>query len=640
MGDPIHVLVVDDDPSFRERAAGAFDRAGDRFTVTGMRSDADVPTRVAETRVDCVVASYALSERSGVELLDDVRAESADLPFVLVAKGRNEAAASAAKAAGATDFLEVTDEDRQLAVLAARVETAVVKHRSEQVRQRSRRKLDQYRTLVSTVTDPMFMSDADGRCTMVNEAMVEFTGSEREWLVGQHLRDLVGDAVFERAKERLETMLHENGDGEEITLEVTFEQGDGTTRIGEASVTPLFDDGEFHGTAGVVRDVSERKERELELSQYETITQTVPVGIVMLDEEARVQWANEQFSDQMEDDLGDAIGTQFLEFVERGYFDESVVETYLDVVRHLLSDENDDDRHVYEVEVTTPTGDQRVYEAHTTLLPLQDGEFRGTINAFRDITRRTAYRWELEHQNERLERFTSLVSHDLRNPLNVADGYLEIHQDNCEADDDSLERVASAHDRMAELIEDLLTLARSSRSVEDRQRVSLRSMAETAWGSVDTRDASLRLQVDGTVRAHSGRLRELFENLFRNAIEHGGEEVTVTVGTLEGNGGASTRSGGEPSPTDDRGLADGFYVADDGAGLPEDVTPSQLLEPGFTTATDGTGLGLGIVVEIAEAHGWSVSVGESADGGARFDVGDVRLLEADEAARPGEHESA
>jgi signal transduction histidine kinase len=91
----------------------------------------------------------------------------------------------------------------------------------------------------------------------------------------------------------------------------------------------------------------------------------------------------------------------------------------------------------------------------------------------------------------------------------------------------------------------------------------------------------------------------VLENLFRNAIEHGRSDVTIRVGTL----------------SDETG----FYVEDDGPGIPSD-TRDEVFEQGYSTADDGTGFGLSIVREIAEAHGWEISATDSAEGGARFEI--------------------
>ena len=113
----------------------------------------------------------------------------------------------------------------------------------------------------------------------------------------------------------------------------------------------------------------------------------------------------------------------------------------------------------------------------------------------------------------------------------------------------------------------------------------------------------------GTEQSDRSRLRTLLENLFRNAVDHGGERVAV--GLLDG---ADAEAPG-------RGHT-GFYVADDGPGIAPDER-EDVFEYGYTTAEDGTGFGLAIVRSVAEAHDWSVAVTESRQGGARFEVTDV-----------------
>jgi len=204
---------------------------------------------------------------------------------------------------------------------------------------------------------------------------------------------------------------------------------------------------------------------------------------------------------------------------------------------------------------------------------------------------------ELKRRNDRLAEFTDVVSHDLRNPLTVAEGRLSLAQEDC--DSDHLDAVASAHDRMGELVEDLLTLSREGDDLGALEPVDLGRVVEECWSTVArTDDATLVVDIDRTVQADRSRLRQLFENLLGNAVDHGGPGVTVTVGSLP----------------------DGFYVADDGPGIPE-ADRENVFDVGYTTSKDGTGFGLSIVKRIAEAHGWEIRVadGDEADG-ARFEV--------------------
>ncbi|ESP88128.1 MASE3 domain-containing protein [Candidatus Halobonum tyrrellensis] len=221
---------------------------------------------------------------------------------------------------------------------------------------------------------------------------------------------------------------------------------------------------------------------------------------------------------------------------------------------------------------------------------------------------------ELARKNRRLDQFAGIVSHDLRNPLNVASGRIELARaeaDGDGGDDEHLAAAADAIDRMATLIDDVLALAREGESVDEAAPVDTESLARASWRTVDTADAELRVDGPGAVRADQARLRRLFENLFRNAVEHGGEAPTVRVGALP----------------DGRG----FFVEDDGPGVPPDDREA-VFEAGYSTAAEGTGFGLNIVREIAHAHDWTVTVGESASGGARFEITGVDAADSTEPA--------
>jgi len=213
----------------------------------------------------------------------------------------------------------------------------------------------------------------------------------------------------------------------------------------------------------------------------------------------------------------------------------------------------------------------------------------------------------LRVQNDRLEEFVSMVSHDLRNPLTVADGHLELARKS--ESNDHLSALDDALDRMDTLIDDLLTLAQQGYVVEGRTRLDLRRVAERAWSNVHTQDATLR--TDGTVGlfADESRVLQVLENLFRNAVEHAGPDVTIYVGPLE-----SLHTSTRVSTAE---YTDGFYVADDGPGIPAE-DPSLVFEPGHST--DSTGLGLAIVERIVDAHGWEITAGESVERGARFEI--------------------
>jgi two-component system OmpR family sensor kinase len=209
---------------------------------------------------------------------------------------------------------------------------------------------------------------------------------------------------------------------------------------------------------------------------------------------------------------------------------------------------------------------------------------------------------DIARERDRLEEFAGLVSHDLRTPLNVAQGHLEMVR--AETDNEKLETAAAALDRMEALIADLLALARHGEAVDDGEPVSLSTLVEEVGVTVGMDTAQLTV-ADATALADRSRLAQLFENLLGNARRHAGDDVRVTVGVLDD--------------------GEGVYVADDGPGIDAERRDA-VFEAGHTSVADGTGFGLKIVSEIAEAHGWSVDLVESDEGGARFEFRGVELV--------------
>ena len=230
---------------------------------------------------------------------------------------------------------------------------------------------------------------------------------------------------------------------------------------------------------------------------------------------------------------------------------------------------------------------------YLTLMSGTVGVAAGTVAGIYDIKQRQAAR-EARRQSERLEAFASVVSHDLRNPLAVAQGRLR--ETFRTGDPKHLQAVDDSLERMDELIEDSLSVARSGSHVEDPEPTQLVDLVSGAWSVVETPTASYEVVDNRTLQVDPGRARTLLENLFRNAIEHGGEDVHIRIGSL----------------------SDGFYVEDDGPG----ISPKRreaVLEQGVSFEEDGSGLGLAIVRAVADAHGWDVRVTESKSGGARFE---------------------
>jgi PAS domain S-box-containing protein len=360
-------------------------------------------------------------------------------------------------------------------------------------------------------------------------------------------------------------------------------------------------------TFGLLVTVAIHRYRVLDLVPIArgTVVENVDAGVLVLDHDDRVVDINPQAANIIGETRDAIIGGQAIALFEEYEAIQNAIRTF------------DDESTTVSVDVD---GEQRHY--HTDFSSIHDGDdhLLGRVVIFNDVTAQVDRQEQLveqtellEEKNERLDEFASMVSHDLQNPLTVAK--LRLEEGMATDDEDALESAGEALDRMDDMIEQLLTLARVESTPRDGEPVHLRETVNRAWGSV-ARDTA-ELSVDGTLDEIEGDpdlVLELFENLFQNAVEHGStsnrtqsddaiehndETVTVTVGQLDS--------------------ADGFFVADDGTGIPE-AERDRIFDHGYTTDDGSTGFGLSIVDDIADAHDWEITVTGSDAGGARFEI--------------------
>ncbi|SMO62796.1 response regulator [Halorubrum cibi] len=323
------------------------------------------------------------------------------------------------------------------------------------------------------------------------------------------------------------------------------------------------------------------RERLLEL--YERVD-----GFYLVDEDWTVRYWNHEMVDRTGTPVEDVLGESLWDV-----FPEAVGTEAYERYREAMAS-----REPAEFETRSPPPYD--YWVEVRAYPTDEGL---SVHS-RDVTKSKEREQQLQYRNELLESFASTVSHDLRNPLTVAEGNLRLAQET--GDFDHLEEVAQAHNRMRNLINELLHAARGDEL--DLSTVSLREIATDSWETVTDDGATLEIDDDVLLRAYESQLQRLFENLFWNALDHGDADE-VRVGRLEG----------------------GFFVQDDGSGI-SPKHREDVFESGFSTDIDSPGYGLSIVDGIVDVHRWEIRVVEGADGGARFEVTGV---ETEESPRAG-----
>ena len=488
--------------------------------------------------------------------------------------------------------VERTDEGEPVRAVGIHIDVTEEKQRA--------RERERYRRFVDELPHAVALYDADGRFATANERVATVYESTRAELVGRE------SPLVER--------LREHGDGdpfaalvagdrEQVSETVELDLPYRDDAIVDASLQRLVIDGEFDGVLGIARDVTEERRRQRELertsARLEALYEDSPDMVSIHDASGTIVDANPVIAAKLGYDRDEVAGMSVWDIDEERTPDDSE-----EVWKDLAMGET------RRLETTFKRADDTTFPVE---MQIRRVDVRGAdryLATSRDISERKAYERRIERENERLDEFASIVSHDLRNPLTVLSGYLQLARETGE--DSHFDRCESALDDMDRLIEDVLTLARQGDAVGSFDHVSFDTLAtgfeSDVFGRADggTDDAvagrangsgeyvEVAIDADDDLLADSGRLKRLLQNLFRNAAEHGGEEVVV--GDLEG----------------------GFYVEDDGPGIPEERRET-VFESGHTTSESGTGFGLAIVERIAEAHGWEVTLTEGDAGGARFE---------------------
>ncbi|MDG5818262.1 PAS domain S-box protein [Natronococcus sp. A-GB7] len=576
----IPVLHVDDDPDFAEVAASFLEREDDRFEVETATSVSEGLNRLADGNFDCVVSDYDMPGRNGIEFLEAVREEYPDLPFILHTGKGSEEVASDAISAGVTDYLRKESKTSQYTVLANRIRNAVENYRTRIELANREQRLNLF-----FEQSPLGVIEWNENSTFVrmNEAAEELLGYTEDDLTGRSWEVIVPESDRDAVDEVVSDLLENKGGYHSVNENVRKTGERIVCEWHNRVVTDHEDD--VVAIFSQFQDITELKEQERELRETKRRLELVLEGTEMGLWEWKIGTGKIEWNETLERALGLEPGSfegTYEAFAKRVHPDDlPQVEDALD--QAVETDE------LYHMEFRMIHGDGDVVWAECPgVIVDQENEPDWMVGLYRDITER-------KRREKQLETFASIVSHDLRNPLNVARGYLELAREDQESE--HLDHVEQAHDRMDGLIEELLTLARKGDTVGGIEPVDLADITENCWENVATPEAALTTEIDREIRANQSRLQQLLENLVRNAVEHGGEDVTVTVGRLE----------------------NGFYVEDDGPGIPSGDR-EDVFEAGYSTAEGGTGFGLEIVKQVAQAHGWDVRVVDGTEGGARFEI--------------------
>ncbi|RKS81174.1 PAS/PAC sensor signal transduction histidine kinase [Haloarcula quadrata] len=467
-----------------------------------------------------------------------------------------------------------------------------------------------FREAVESAGHAVVFTDRDGVIEYVNPAFEELTGYAESEVIGHTPRVLNSgehdDAFYERLWDTIDA-------GDVWRGELVNERPDGERYVIEQTIAPLPRGGEPRGYVAINTDITQKRQREEKIEALHEATRDLlgadspstvaaevgsaiesilefRINVIRVHRDGQLQPVH--VNDKAEELLAERPTYDVGEGFPGEAFEEQQASVYTDIRDHDGGTALDPVVSWLYVPISE-YGIISVGQTDPDAFDETDLNLVQIIASNAEVAlQRLQKERELQRENDRLEQFASTVSHDLRNPLQVAKGTLSQLDDSTAG----VDRLRQAHERMEEVIEGVLTLTRQGNRVEDPSPVDLGAVARSCWTHVSSCDTELVVEADSlVVSGDDARLKHLFENLFRNAVTHG-QASTIRVGPLDS----------------------GFYVADDGVGIPEKERNS-IFDNGYTTSADGTGLGLTIVEEIASAHDWDVSVTESGTGGARFE---------------------
>jgi len=593
MTHPLTVLHVEDDPAFAELAASALEHEVEGIDVVSETDVERAVSRIEDEAFDCVVSDYDMPKMDGLSLLAAVRERDPSLPFILFTGKGSEEIASEAISAGVTDYVQKGGGLEQYAILGKRIENAVSGRRALADLEREREFVD---AALAGLTDVFYVVDATGSFLRWNDRLSEVTGYTDEEIREMRPVEFFAPEERETVAAASEAVL---ADDETVVVESVIETKDGERLPYEFTGAPIETDlAEDTCVCGIGRDITASKRTERELREQTAFVEGGLEGVIdfyyLLDPNGFIRDWSEGTPELVGYDPEELRGAHASAFVPEGS-EEEVMETLVRAV--------EEGRARVEVPFVTPDGVETPYEFTVVVVRDDDGEVTGICGLARDVSERYERERTLRRERDRLAAFASAVSHDLRNPLTVAQGHLELARaSGDDGSDEHFEAIDRALSRMETLVDHVLALAKEGRAVGETEPVALGPIVDDTWRSLGTRgEATLERDELPTIVADDARLRQLVENLLRNAVDHGGESVHVEVSALD----------------------DGFAIADDGPGVPPSER-ERVFDAGVSNADGGIGIGLAIVEEIAEAHGWSVSVAESAAGGARFTVTGVK----------------
>ncbi|MFT4920839.1 MAG: PAS domain S-box-containing protein [Haloarculaceae archaeon] len=369
VGNGIRILHIEDDPSLADLVSTFLQRENEQFEVITETDPRDGLEIAIEGDIDCVVSDYEMPGLTGLDVLEEVREEWPNLPFILFTGKGSEEIASEAITAGVTEYLQKSGGTDQYTVLANRIKQAVARHRAE-------KQVERGFHAIETAHDGISLLNRHGEFIYVNEAYADITGYERSELVGEHFETLYPEENINIPYDEIIPTARETGDWEGKTIFRT-KNGDQTT------VDHLISFTSEEAMVCTISEIDEADEVRKELSLKERAMDEAPIGITISDpsqDDNPIIYTNDEFVEMTGYDRGEIEGRncRFLQGKETR--EEPVAE-----MRRAIEVEEP-----VSVELRNYRNDGEMFWNRVMIAPLygEDGELEHFVGFQEDVTPR------------------------------------------------------------------------------------------------------------------------------------------------------------------------------------------------------------------------------------------------------------
>jgi CheY-like chemotaxis protein len=615
----MHVVLVDDDEAFLKLCSRKLSNKKD-LEIHTISDPTEMNEYLTENSVDCIVSDYDMPQINGIELCEEVRKENHEIPFILFTSYSDKKVIEKAFEKGVDEYLKKGLGSAQYRILLKKIKN-LAKIQKERKNTKKSLKNSEFQKnnelalekIIDNIPGAIYLQDNENNVILANQKFKQFFSVEK-------FEDVVGSPIYDKIDLKNTELLKEADSKalknlEKIKLsKQKFEESNNSENYFEVTKIPLgfgsnskyilnfISESEgkkreefLEEVLAASRKMSEtKKESQIAKIAVKTMENSLEMPITtfftinneenIFEPEVSSKKAEELFDNPKLDKSNSLAGKVFEE--GRPKFFESLDQ----------EEEKFNSQTPIKSEIIIPVGENGVLISGSCSKKDFDQKEIFAAELLGSMTeaaiKRAKREKDLEKQNQRLNQFANIISHDLRSPLNTAQGYLELEMDQ---NNENLEQVQKAHKRIENIIESVLALAKHTEDFEE-QKVNMKDVAKKSWSFTESKEEdTLKIEKEFFLKTDEDKLMNILENLFSNSIENSNKNVEVRVGSLE----------------------QGFYVEDNGPGIPEEEK-TKVLEFGYSN-NDSTGFGLSIVEQISNLLGFELTIEDSKEGGARFE---------------------